>query len=281
VPDSIRPASRSDTTDLLALLQKGGFLHRHLDWHEPLDWLERQPFLLIEDGSETLGFISCPEEPRGIIWVHCFYCQKPSRVSHVWKRLFEEVLRFHEKSTDAVLAAIPLSIWFTDLLQNSGFSITQQIVNLRKIPRSKIQDLPSSVDCIKEMKADDLRHVDQVDRMAFSPLWQLTSSSMKNALSSSYSAKVAVSNGSIIAYQISTLHQGIVHLARVAVLPEFHHKGVATALINDLESQCWKDAIQKITLNSQSDNPDSLTLYKRLGFELTGEEYPVFTSPIR
>ena len=77
-------------------------------------------------------------------------------------------------------------------------------------------------------------------------------------------------------YQISTSTPMGGHLARLAVLPENQDHGIGKALLVDLLSQFARRGIVKVTVNTQADNLSSLNLYHKLGFHLTGEEYPVY-----
>jgi ribosomal protein S18 acetylase RimI-like enzyme len=80
----------------------------------------------------------------------------------------------------------------------------------------------------------------------------------------------------VAGYQISTGTPIGGHLARLAVKPEFQGKGVGYALVYDLIRQLLRRGARVITVNTQKDNLASLTLYKRIGFVLTGEKYPIY-----
>ncbi len=273
---SIRKIKPDDEEKLQALLSTRGFFHHHLDWHEPLDWLNSQPFLVLEDEHGIQGFISCPEEPDGVIWVHGFYSRDSIYIRRVWQELLDNVIRFPALSRNAIIATIPLDPNYENALIQTGFSTCQSIVNLVKEIGAKSGNCITDPFSIRDMNNMDIEAVAQVDRHAFPPLWQLQISSLQKALSTAFSAKVAYANGAIDGYQISTRHQRIVHLARIAVAPEKQRSGIATSLIFDLEERCRKERIQQITLNTQSDNLVSLRLYAKLGFIKTDVEYPVY-----
>jgi ribosomal protein S18 acetylase RimI-like enzyme len=54
-------------------------------------------------------------------------------------------------------------------------------------------------------------------------------------------------------------------------------RGVGRALVGNLFMSLYQYGIPKLSVNTQSDNQTSLSLYKRMGFLLTGEQYPVYT----
>jgi ribosomal protein S18 acetylase RimI-like enzyme len=69
------------------------------------------------------------------------------------------------------------------------------------------------------------------------------------------------------------------HLARLAVLPAYQGRGVGYALVNDLLRQFVFRGIFRVTVNTQADNHASLRLYENMGFQRTGESYPVYMKP--
>ncbi len=274
--DLIRPAVLQDAEAILASIKKGGYFHRHLDWLEPLDWLGKQPFLVLDEDGIIQAFLSCPEEPNGIIWIRSFFCLKAHRVLYAWEILLNAIMDRFQDSPSALMAAIPLSDWFENALQNSGFSTDHCIVNLYKRPVSHPPLDPSGLFMIKKMDQADLQKVTNIDHRAFPPLWQLSTGSLTKAFSNAYSATVLLFNKTIAAYQLSSLHGDVVHIARIAVLPEFQHRGFASALIHDLETLSINNSVQKITVNTQNNNFDSLALYEKIDFRLTKEQYPVY-----
>jgi ribosomal protein S18 acetylase RimI-like enzyme len=53
-------------------------------------------------------------------------------------------------------------------------------------------------------------------------------------------------------------------------------RGVGRALLGDLFSKLVNDGIYHLSVNTQSDNTVSLSLYQKMGFIRTGEQYPVY-----
>jgi ribosomal protein S18 acetylase RimI-like enzyme len=93
-------------------------------------------------------------------------------------------------------------------------------------------------------------------------------------------ATVAENENGIIGYQISTGSGQRAHLARLAVHPVVQGKGAGRALLNDLFVFLMYMGISRLSVNTQSDNQASLSLYQRMGFMRTGEQYPVYTFDI-
>jgi ribosomal protein S18 acetylase RimI-like enzyme len=93
-------------------------------------------------------------------------------------------------------------------------------------------------------------------------------------------ATVAENEKGIIGYQLSTGSGQRAHLARLAVHPAVQGKGAGRALLNDLFMYLIQTGVPRLSVNTQSDNQVSLSLYQRMGFVRTGEQYPVYTFDI-
>jgi len=126
------------------------------------------------------------------------------------------------------------------------------------------------------MNIDDLEHVEQLDTRAFGKLWRNSHNSLELAYRQAAIATVAEKEQRIIAYQISTANHLGGHLARLAVHPDSHGQGVGYAVLHDMLKQFERRGAKHISVNTQSDNIASLALYKKAGFESTGETYPVY-----
>ena len=67
------------------------------------------------------------------------------------------------------------------------------------------------------------------------------------------------------------LCEGQTYIALIEILPEFHGRGVGTAIIKDLCNQAHKRN-DVVTLHVLRSNVPARRLYERLGFEVTREE---------
>ena len=91
------------------------------------------------------------------------------------------------------------------------------------------------------------------------------------------SFRVAELDRRIVAYQLSTLYRDGGHLARLATLPEVQGTGIGGALLGDLIEQFNRRGIHGLTVNTNESNVQSLRLYRRYGFELTGMNMDVWS----
>lgn len=274
---NIRSASKQDYSTLQRLISFEFYVHRHLDWNSPLDWMEYSPFLLMEKDEKIIGALGCPEGPPGVNWIHLFFSASNYHPSLTLPHLLASVCDILNSTSDQVLiSAISLQSWFTTLLTNNNFQHFQDIVVLEKEIgiREKSHQLPKNL-LIRSMEPADLIRVEDIDRQSFHPLWHNSLNILEEAWKQSAYGTVAIFSGELVGYQISTVTSYNAHLARLAVLPEFQKLGIGTGLITDLEYHFQQKGLTRLTVNTQSDNLSSLAIYRKCGFFQTGEAYPV------
>jgi ribosomal protein S18 acetylase RimI-like enzyme len=129
---------------------------------------------------------------------------------------------------------------------------------------------------IRRMAEADLPGVEKTDAASFDPLWQNPLETIRKAFAQAFYVTVAENDQGIIGYQLSTGGGQRAHLARLAVHPAVQGKGAGRALLSDLFRFITHAGISRLSVNTQSDNQASLSLYQRMGFLRTGEEYPVY-----
>lgn len=266
--------------------QLAGFLnqniqtHRHLDWFSSLDWIGYHPYLVeFKDDQIQAALCTAPENTDSA-WVRLYAASKELDASAPWKRLLPQAISQLQSTGVKTLATLAIHPWFETLVKNSGFSNRQNIVVMEwqgTFPkRKKInQDI-----IIRPMHLDDLAAVEIIDHAAFPPLWQNSIKGLTKAFGQTGISTVAVKDGEIVGYQISTAMTIYGHLARLAVAPEHQHQAIAYTLIHDLLKQFERLGFWRITVNTQSDNRLSAKLYNSLNFKRTGEEIKVFEKPL-
>lgn len=273
---SIRPAQKEDRHGIANLIHFGQYIHRHLDWRSPLDWIEEQPFLLAEHEGRLLATLACPPDLPGLAWIRLFAASDGLHLERSWQDLWSFAhQQLIEKRVFAVVA-IPLQSWFSSLLSKSRFTIINQVVILVWEGAT----LPSIDKCpevnLRPMNFDDLPIIHEVDTQAFELTWRISRPSLEMAFRQSAFATVAELQNRIVGYQISTAAPSSGHLARLAVLPAFQGMRIGLCLVIDLLEQFIRRGIHHVTVNTQQDNQRSLSLYARAGFRRTKEAYPVY-----
>jgi ribosomal protein S18 acetylase RimI-like enzyme len=274
---TIRTATNKDHKELANLIHFEVYVHRHLDWKPPLDWVGCHPFLIAEKDDEIVASLACPPDLPSIAWIRMFAVSSEMKVENTWNALWNEALSLLKKENDIKwVAAIPIHAWFQTLLRESSFRLAQRVVMLswerQKIPTGNIR-IPAQ---IRPMTQDDLSFIHVIDAESFVPLWQYSPEALELAFRQSVVATVVEEEGIIVGYQISTSTPIGGHIARLAVHPQAQGQGVGYALLHDVLSVFTRRGTRTITVNTQKDNLISLSLYQNAGFQLTGEEYPIF-----
>jgi GNAT superfamily N-acetyltransferase len=273
---SITKATQDDRDQIAKFLNQNNSIHRHLDWFTTLDWLGSQTFLVEKSHEHIQGVLCATPENNDSAWVRTFCAKKQISIDEIWKRLLVRAIqKLHDRGIER-LGALALQNWFRDLLVNSGFKNQQNIIILKwqqKLP--PLEHLNHAV-VIRPMKLIDLPQVEEIDRIAFPSLWQNSLAGLTKAFKQPGICTVAIINGQLVGYQISTLINFYGHLARLAVHPEYQRLSIASALVDDLLKQFKQQGAWQVTVNTQSDNKPSLKLYDKFGFTCSGDEIPVY-----
>ncbi len=272
---TIRTATAQDQRIVRRLLLDATFRHEHLDWIHALDLLDQGPFLLAESGDECVACLACPPDVPGSAWLRLLLVSRRTRPAQAWPALWPPAHRLLAESGVFEAAALPVSDWLVPLLEESGFRCADEVVFL---VREGLPPAPSPGPAeLRSLRLGDLPAVTVVDRLGFAPLWQLSERSLRQALEQSEVATVALVDGAVIGYQMCTGSSLGAHLARLAVHPRLQNRGLGRLLVTDALHQLHRRGFDRVTVNTQESNLPSLSLYARLGFRRTGQDYPVYT----
>ncbi len=273
----IRLAGPPDRDVIRSLIDNHEYYHHHLDWLSPVEWLEEQPYLILQSEDTDNAALACPPSPPGIGWIRLFVTTRHVALNDAWNTLLHHTLVRSKNSGLGLLCSLGITGWFRDLLENSGFNSHQSVVGL-SIKISDALSVQSSDQVnIREANELDIPRITALDERAFDRMWQLPLFSMEKAFQQAGIMTVATTGEEIIGYQLSTISPLSAHLARLAVEPRMQNRQVGLKLIAELFHRCKQKGIEELTVNTQSDNQSSLALYKRMGFEFSGERYPVYT----
>jgi ribosomal protein S18 acetylase RimI-like enzyme len=272
----VRSAVLTDQRQIANLMHFSPYIHRHLDWRYPLDWIGSSPFYLLESQGQILSALACPPDPPRVAWVRLFVTSGKITLVESWRTLWEAARLQLTHTGQFIVAAIVLQDWYHSLLIESGFFNRQSIVMMERQDQNPMGVLLPAGLSIRPMLQYDLPAVAEVDAAAFEPLWQNSLPSLEMAYPQAVLATVAEADGQLLGYQLSTRNSLGAHLARLAVRPALQGHGIGRALVVDLIQQADQHGMYRLTVNTQSDNAASLALYKKTGFRETGERYPVY-----
>ncbi len=272
---TIRNASQDDFQNLSDLIHFGAYVHRHLDWRSPLDWLGHSPFVILERGHSLLAALSCPTELEELSWIRLFAYSVELDAQNTWQALFERALQSFPHKEIPTIAALSLQNWFTYILLNNQFRHLHNIVVLQWVGETPIKPSLAPEYTLRPMLAEDLPAVETVDHAAFERIWQISFWELQQAFQLSIYATVLQHGNRIVGYQISTANGRNIHLARLAVHKDFQRQHLGSTLVFDLLNESQKKNADTITVNTQHTNQKSLALYQKMNFFTTNEQFPV------
>jgi ribosomal-protein-alanine N-acetyltransferase len=278
---AIIPFERRYRRDILHMIQTDERLHIHLDWNTVDEWIGEPDVLLYMAWQDRhlLGAIAVSPPLDGCSWVRLFALSDTADGESVMQALWEPFKEYIASKGVLEVAVLILRPWVTSYIQQLGFRRHDSIITLRregtKIPKPLRTD-------VKVRGADmrELPRVVEVDHGAFRPIWQLSAVSLRQAVRMAASFRVAELDHKVVAYQLSTMYRDGAHLARLATLPELQGTGIGGLLVGDLVDQLCKRNVDSLTVNTNETNMQSLNLYRRYGFALTGMNMDVWTLSI-
>jgi ribosomal protein S18 acetylase RimI-like enzyme len=270
---NIRSASLSDRSRLANLIHFGAFIHQHLDWKPPLDWIGSKPYLLAEKDGDLFATLACPPDLPKITWIRLFAVNSLINVGQAWNLLWDAAYKELFFIGKIKIAAISLQSWFNELLEGSGFEHTDNVVVLMWEGSTSLPNPPATDIKIRIMVPEDLEIVKEIDHEAFGPVWKNSLESLELAYQQSSLTSVAELGDEIVGYQYSTSSSMGGHLARLAVKTRMQGMGIGYSLVHQVLNQFRIQGVRHVTVNTQQNNFASLALYSKTGFKITGESY--------
>jgi ribosomal-protein-alanine N-acetyltransferase len=129
---------------------------------------------------------------------------------------------------------------------------------------------------IRSLGLSDLGDIEAIERRAYRTPW--SRSMFASELSKSTSICLgAFENDRLVGYTINSRYVDAWHVMNVAVDPDWHHRGIATALLTRLFDLTEADAQRGYTLEVRVSNQDAIDLYEKLGFEARGVRRGYYT----
>lgn len=280
-PIFVRPALHSDQTALENLLESAQAMHKHLDWRSPLEWLGSPYFLLAEAHGRLQGLLICSAEGGQLFWLRVLGIRDMSELESVWQALFSQMLNDVQSSNPGTpILCLAYYDWLKQLLEEQEWQVIQRVVQLRWVDRhiSLLSENTPPALRIRPMILTDLSEVQAIDQACFPSIWSQSLDVTRRAFLQSSHSSVAELENDIVGFQISSSHKSIAHLARLAVRPANQGIHIGQALLQSMLKHFRRPWIREITVNTQQDNQFSLKLYQKMGFQLTGESYPIYST---
>lgn len=268
--------TRQARYDLLRLLDQHTQVHYHLDWESVRKWLnDPNNFIALAWHHDSLqGVMAFSPPHRNAMWLRLLALPRYTTeeiVFALWQHILELLPHPAPK-----LCALVMRPWLIPYLQKMGFVQTDTVINMVRQAQRLLYHPPETVK-IRGLWLGESGRVLDVDHAAFGAMWQMRETELREASRRSNYYRVAVAGGQIIGYQLSTRYSGSMHLARLATLPQYQGRGIASQLVYDLLDYADRHQVDMVTVNTQLSNAASQRVYDRFGFERDHTDFPVFT----
>lgn len=265
-----------DQVELLAFLNSPILAYEHLDWFPSKSRLAEQSTFCLYSKDQLEAILSVAPDTQDFAWLRFFFARRDGKQHSNFKILFRHALSWLKEQGVPRLFSLATSNWYENLLIENGFQVKNRLITLVTSQLTGADREPFINQQIRPMRLSDLDEIGELDKLCFSAPWQFNQASLEKCyLLGAYSSLATIAEKPI-AYQITTRFLDNLHLARVAVHPDWRGHGIAKALLYDLKAHFEDNEIESISVNTQAENLDSLRLYASLGFEQQGNLLPVY-----
>lgn len=277
----ILPSNAYPLDALRSFLNFAPLTFSNLDWISVQERLEGQCCFVRSEENQIKALISCEPENEQAAWLRIFVSLSDGRHAEYFERLLDRALLELREAGVTALYTLSFKPWHQNLFSSCAFLPFTRITTLilSDLSAESAEPLPGAE--IRVMTAEDLPALEEVDHSAFSPAWQLNTRSLEAAFRTCTYNTVSLQGGKIVAYQMTAANFYTSHLARLAVHPLAQQQGLGIRLALDTIRETASRGGTEMTVNTQTNNQQSLRLYHRLGFIQQGKLIPVLQKPIR
>lgn len=131
---------------------------------------------------------------------------------------------------------------------------------------------------IVKMQARHIEEIAEIEKLSFSKPWSFEA--LAEELSNPLAVfLVAVIDGKTVGY--AGMHHIIDegYITNIAVHPDYRRRGIATALINELDNYARKKGLALLTLEVRCSNTVAIDIYRRAGFDEAGIRKGFYDEP--
>lgn len=244
-------------------------------WSTPNLWqweeyLDDELFVVAERRRALVGaFLACPDESP-VAWVRFAALESAIHLGAWLGLVLPPTLEHLRQRGVRSLAWMDYRGWASQRLPAHGFGLLAKVITLAKGDRALPQRHAADV-LVRPATAADIPSVIAVDRVAFTPHWWHSADTIRRRGALSACFVVAEADEQILGYLEAERQPYAAHVNRIAVAPERQAQGIGSALLAHALCSLWRSGVAQVTLNTQGDNVASLRLYRRFGFEPTGD----------
>lgn len=268
-------------------LESAAYRHVHLDWQVLPELLASPDFRsrVAREGGRIRALIGAtihtsPYSPQRVAWLRLILPSDSPRhddaLDLAWQAL-SAALRAEGVSHVGLLSLDP---WIESPAARWGFARTNAVITLRR-ESGPLPEPPAAPFAIRDVSLADLPDVANLDAMAFAPIWHHNRETLAAASRQAATFTRLDEGPAIAGYQLSTWHMDTGHLARLAIRPDLHGRGLGAALVGGMLRFFQERGVRIITVNTQADNMSSQRLYHKLGFQASGHSVSYWSIDLR
>ncbi len=272
---AVRPAQLADRVAINRLTENHHRVHFNLDWWSFDQWLHddrpSEAIWLAFDQQELIGLLAAPYEQLPVVWLRAMAIANGYSAAPVFAALHTHAQAVLVACGAGQVVVLAHPEWVGDLTRRANFTQHNEIVTMRKSDRVVPDLVRFPAANIRPARPDDIPAIAANDRAAFDPVWQHSAASLAHILKSVSHFVVAEIDDRVVGHAFSDIYGGHGHLIRLVVDPAYQRRGIGEQLLR--ESLLYQNAMgaSPLTLNTQIDNASSQALYRRYGYQLTGE----------
>ena len=169
-------------------------------------------------------------------------------------------------------------------LESVGFSVLQELALLEYTapregagPRSAAAGAPTT----RRLLVTEHRRASAIDTAAFGTDWALDEVAIHDVCSATPRHRGRAAGEPLAAYAISGRDGKQGFLQRLAVRPDAQRRGLGAALVRDSLRWCARWRVERVLVNTPTDNEGALALYEGTGFTRLPERLRVYERELR
>ena len=264
----VRRACPDDLLAVEALNRRARRVLPQLWWWE--EHLTDDLFIIVEQEGSVVGVLFAWPDESPVAWVRLATLDDALDIDEWLDLALPPVLDGLRRHGARKLAWMDYGGWAGPHLRARDFTPLVEVMTLVKLDRAlpRADATPARV---RPASDADIPAIVAVDRAAFTAHWWHSEATMRRRAATSSHFAVAQVAGEVVGYAAGKLCLPAAHLNRIAVQLAHQGHGIGALLLRDAIRDLWQQGAERITLNTQSDNRYSHRLYRRFGFEPTGD----------
>jgi ribosomal-protein-alanine N-acetyltransferase len=276
---AVRPAQLADRAAIHRLTENNRRVHFNLDWWSFDHWLHAdrssEALWLAFDRQELVGLLAAPYEQAPVVWLRSSAIADGYPAAPVFTALLT-----HARSAWLACGAERVAVlahpeWMRDLTQRLNFTLHNEIITMHKSGRGLPGFVRTPAANMRPARPDDIPAIAGNDRAAFDTVWQHSAASLAHVMKTVSHFVVAEIDDRVVGHAFSDVYDGHGHLIRLVVHPACQRRGIGEQLLRESLRYQNELGAYPLTLNTQVDNAASQMLYRRYGYQVTGQPVQV------